>query len=228
MTCLGMLGTVLRDKKRMCSMGLKFGELVAVEGDDGAGKTTFIKHLKERHPEYVYSREPGGSSVSEQIRELLLSDQGRSIDPATRLHLFWASRAENINTVIRPALEAGKVVVTDRFDASTFAFQVGGDEEEGLKPLFWKIREFHLRYLPIKYLFFNLPSSVAEERLRKRGGETNHFDEQGREYRNRVSRHYSIFFNDERVRYSHFKFNSDLPESEMLAKAYEMFQKLIA
>ncbi len=205
-----------------------FGKLVAMEGDDGGGKTTFVKHLMEKHPEYVYSREPGGSQASEQIRSLLLSDEGRTIDPATRLHLFWASRAENINKVIRPALLAGKIVVTDRFDASTFAYQIGGDGQGDLAPLFWQIREFHLRYLPIKYLFFNLPSSVAEERLRKRSGESNHFDEQGRAYRNKVSRHYSVFFFDRRVRYSHLKFNSDLPESEMLAGAYEMFQRLIA
>lgn len=208
-------------------MSQGFAKLIAVEGDDGAGKTTFIKHLKERHPEYVYSREPGGSLISEQVRELLLSEEGRSIDPATRLHLFWASRAENISKVIHPAIEAGKTVVTDRFDASTFAFQVGGDKQVELAPLFWQIREFHLRYLPIKYLFFNLPSSVAEERLRKRGGKTDHLDEQGRDYRNRVSRHYSIFFNDERVRYSHLKFNSDLPEVEMLVQGYGMFQRLI-
>jgi dTMP kinase len=209
-------------------MSQKFGMVVAPEGFDGAGKTTFVKYLMKKHPEYVYSREPGGSPVSEEIRKLLLSKEGKSIDPATRMHLFWASRAENIAKVIRPALEAGQIVITDRFDASTYAYQIGGDGYRELEPLFWQIREFHLRYLPIKYIFFNCPFAVAEARLKGRREQANHFDEQGPEYRAAVREHYLRFFQDDRVWYLRSEFNSDLPEPEMLAGAYEILQELVS
>jgi dTMP kinase len=202
------------------------GILIATEGEDGAGKTTFVDWLKEKHPEYVYSREPGGAPASEEIRRLLLSDEGRVIDPATRMHLFWASRAENLNKVIIPALHAGKVVVTDRFDASTYAYQIGGDRRTDLEPLFWQMRDFHLGHgeFPIRYLFFSVPIQVSEERLAKKGGGLNHFDTQGREYREEVSRHYWSFFGRPKVREVTQILMADRPLETMLEDAYTLFQ----
>lgn len=200
------------------------GKFIAIEGDDGAGKTTFIKALKTQHPEYVYSREPGGSL--EEIRRILLSDQGREIDPATRLELFWASRSENLAKVIIPALKAGKVVVSDRFDASTYAYQIGGDGRRDLEPLFWQMRDFHLKSVPISYLFFHLPLRVAEKRLKSRA-EVNHFDELGSDYRERVARHYVVFSAHQKIRGCMEAFCSDMAESQMISEAYQVFRKLL-
>lgn len=201
------------------------GKFIVIEGDDGAGKTTFVKYLKERHPEYVYSREPGGSTASEGIRELLLANAGRGIDPITRFHLFWASRAENLAKVILPALAEGKIVVSDRFDASTFAYQIGGDGRRDLENLFWETRQMCLGSVVPNYIYFNVPMRVSEERLTARGSH-NHFDTQGAEYRKEVARHYVAFFFDRRVT-SRVSFASDKPKEEMLSSAYELFQTIV-
>lgn len=173
------------------------GKFIIVEGDDYSGKSTFVKQLKKKRPEFVYSREPGGSPASEKIRELLLSDEGSRIDPRTRFYLFWASRVENLEKVIIPALLAGKVVVTDRFDASTYAYQVGGDEGYRLGGLFWETRERILALLPRNsapnYLIFRVSLEAAEMRRRSRKVGANHFDRKDREYRRRVSDHYRTF-----------------------------------
>lgn len=205
-------------------MGSK-GKFIVIEGDDGAGKTTFVNYLKKIHPEFVYSREPGGSPASEEIRRVLLSDQGSAIDPLTRFHLFWASRAENLNKVILPALEEGKTVVTDRFDGSTFAFQVGGDGCKHLEEMFWLIRDYHMANIPVRYLYFHLPIAKAIERMRKRAEEQNHFDLKGEEYRSEVSRHYIIFFQHPSVRARTIHFLSDMSEKKMLMEGYKAFQQ---
>ena len=202
------------------------GKFIIIEGDDGAGKTTFVNHLKMMHPEYLYSREPGGSAVSERVREILLSDEGKEIDPLTRFHLFWASRAENLKKVIVPGLERGRVVVTDRFDASTYAFQIWGDGEESLEPLFWKTRAEHLNGLEPCYIYFTVPTQVAEARRDARQ-EHNHFDLREREYRERVDRGYEAFFASRRVGGDIVTFNADLPKQDMLEIAYKLLRRVI-
>ena len=100
--------------------------LITFEGIDGCGKTTQIKLLAEllikQGKEVVIIREPGGTIFSESIRSILLSHKF-DIEPVTELLLFEASRSNLINKVIMPALDSGKIVVTDRFFDSTTAYQ---------------------------------------------------------------------------------------------------------
>jgi dTMP kinase len=98
---------------------------ISLEGIDGSGKSTQAKLLVEAlGPETVAIREPGGTSAAERIRELL-ADPALNIDPFAELLLFSAARADLVSRVIRPALEAGKVVVADRFADSSVAYQGG-------------------------------------------------------------------------------------------------------
>ena len=98
---------------------------ISLEGIDGSGKSTQAKLLVEAlGPETVAIREPGGTDASERIRELL-ADPALEIDPFAELLLFSAARADLVSRVIRPALEAGKVVVADRFADSSVAYQGG-------------------------------------------------------------------------------------------------------
>lgn len=100
--------------------------LITFEGIDGAGKSTQVvrlkRYLQELGREVLTLREPGGTEVAEQIRELLLQSK-HDIAPVAELLLFAASRAELVQKVIMPALEQGCVVILDRFSDSTTAYQ---------------------------------------------------------------------------------------------------------
>ena len=98
---------------------------ISLEGVDGSGKSTQARLLVETlGPETVAIREPGGTDAAERIRGLL-ADPGFEIDPFAELLLFSAARADLLSRVVRPALEAGKVVVADRFADSSVAYQGG-------------------------------------------------------------------------------------------------------
>lgn len=103
------------------------GRFITFEGIDGAGKSTQIDvietTLKARGLEVIRTREPGGTPLGEVIRKELLSV---SMDPATETLLFFASRAEHIAQVIKPALNRGAWILSDRFTDATYAYQVGG------------------------------------------------------------------------------------------------------
>jgi dTMP kinase len=105
------------------------GWLVAFEGGEGSGKSTQVRLLAEWLGEhgipFVASREPGGTGVSEAIRRVLLDPASRPMAPETELLLYAAARAQLVREVIEPALAQGKVVLLDRFEDSTFAYQGG-------------------------------------------------------------------------------------------------------
>lgn len=96
---------------------------ISLEGIDGSGKSTQAKLLAEAlGPEALLIREPGGTEAAERIRELL-ADPGVELDPLAELLLFLAARADLTARVIRPALEAGNDIVSDRFADSSVAYQ---------------------------------------------------------------------------------------------------------
>ncbi|MGC9318485.1 MAG: dTMP kinase [Armatimonadota bacterium] len=100
---------------------------IVLDGVEGAGKSTQIQRLAEAlraaGEDVLVTVEPGGTPVGEAVRRLLLSPDYPEMTPLTELFLFCASRAQHCDQVIRPALEAGKVVLCDRFTAATFAYQ---------------------------------------------------------------------------------------------------------
>jgi dTMP kinase len=105
------------------------GVLISIEGGEGAGKTTVLNaiqdQLQQRGFETVLTREPGGTASGEAIRDLLL-DPDRKLSAEAELLLMFASRTQLVADVIRPALERGAAVVTDRFTDASFAYQGGG------------------------------------------------------------------------------------------------------
>lgn len=105
-------------------------KFISIEGIEGVGKSTAIELLCQRlqaaHIEYVLTREPGGTSLGEQIRELLLENRDEPMMPLTEALLFYAGREQNITQIIEPALAAGKFVISDRFTDSSLAYQGGG------------------------------------------------------------------------------------------------------
>lgn len=103
------------------------GRFVAFEGAEGVGKTTQIQllasSLERAGIPLLVTREPGGTSVGEAIRELVLHASGGPVPPETELLLILAARAAFVREVVAPTLAAGKWVLSDRFDLSTFAYQ---------------------------------------------------------------------------------------------------------
>ena len=102
---------------------------IVVEGPEGAGKSTLVRWLADRFQgegrPVVTVREPGGTPVAEAARKVVLHFP-QELAPAEELFLFLLARAHVVRTVIRPALEAGQVVLADRFELSTMAYQVAG------------------------------------------------------------------------------------------------------
>ncbi|MBO8138225.1 MAG: dTMP kinase [Desulfotomaculum sp.] len=103
------------------------GKFIVFEGIDGSGKTTQLNLLKEylRQKGYkvISTREPGGTPVSEEVRNILLSPEHENLHYRTEALLYAAARAQHVETLIKPALEQGMVVLCDRFTDSTLAYQ---------------------------------------------------------------------------------------------------------
>ncbi len=106
------------------------GRFITLEGSEGAGKSTnlaFIhSSLEQAGIEVLLTREPGGTELGETIREMLLDARQTRICDDTELLLMFAARAQHLHEVIRPALDAGKWVLCDRFTDATYAYQGGG------------------------------------------------------------------------------------------------------
>jgi dTMP kinase len=105
---------------------------ITVEGPDGSGKSTQAKlladHLREQGLDVLFTREPGGTEIGDQIRRVIMSMENKRMSPEAEFLLFSASRAQLVQEVIRPKLEAGGVVVCDRFYDSSLAYQGYGHQ----------------------------------------------------------------------------------------------------
>lgn len=106
------------------------GFFIAIEGPDGCGKSTQINYLAENLKslgyDVVLTREPGGTKLGEEVRKLLLLSKEGNVSPYAELLLFEAARAQHVEEVLRPALEAGKIVIASRYADATRAYQGGG------------------------------------------------------------------------------------------------------
>jgi len=106
------------------------GLLITLEGIEGAGKSSHIQFIAEQllqaGRDVLLTREPGGTNLGERIRELLLKKNEESMFEETELLLMFAARAQHVQQVILPAINAGKIVICDRFTDSSYAYQGGG------------------------------------------------------------------------------------------------------
>ncbi len=147
--------------------------LITFEGVDGSGKSTqaqlLVEHLRAEGYAAMLVREPGGTDLSERIRALLL-DPALEIDPVAELLLFSAARAQLVTEKIRPALDAGQVVVCDRFYDSTTAYQGAG---RGVEDPAW-LRRFHRKVtgglVPDRTYLVEVPPAVARARREAANG----------------------------------------------------------
>jgi dTMP kinase len=152
-------------------MTVKPGKFITVEGVEGVGKTTnmaFIQSWLERQGvDHITTREPGGTPLAEDIRELLLSPRDEAVNENTELLLMFAARAQHLAEVIVPALECGQWVLCDRFTDATYAYQGGGRGVAMEKiALLENLVQEHLR--PDLTLILDAPAAQGLERASKR------------------------------------------------------------
>jgi dTMP kinase len=159
---------------------MKKGLFIVMDSGEGAGKTTQLKKVQELLGEQVVlTREPGGTKYAEEIRELILNSPNASqADAKTLFALFWAARADHMKNKIIPALEEGKIVISDRFDSSTFAYQIVAQGALELQDFFWQVRDFYLGdYKPDLYIYFDIDPVIGLSRKGEQGAdEQNHFE----------------------------------------------------
>lgn len=164
------------------------GRLVSFEGGEGAGKSTAIAAavaaLRTFEREVVQVREPGGTALGEAIRGLLLAPEHRGMCALTELLLMFASRAQLVDEVVRPALARGAWVVADRFTDASFAYQGGG---RGLdRGLIAELERQVVGLRPDLSLLLDLPVAEGLSRARGRGGEADRIERESAEFFERV------------------------------------------
>ncbi|MCH4244729.1 dTMP kinase [Acinetobacter gerneri] len=145
---------------------------ISFEGTEGVGKTTLIQklhqHFQQKGIDVVLTREPGGTPLAEQIRSLLLSvNHDEKMANDTELLLMYAARAQHLENVIIPALNAGKVVLCDRFSDSSFAYQCAG---RGLSPeKLQLLNQNFVSKMPDITFWLDAPIELGMTRARERG-----------------------------------------------------------
>lgn len=165
------------------------GLFLALEGVEGAGKTTQLRLLGEwmasRELPHTLAREPGGTPVGEAIRRVLLDSGALDVPPRTELLLMLAARSAFVRGVVRPALERGEVMVSDRFELSTFAYQGGGrglDREE-----IRALNRFATEGVrPDLTLLFDLPVAAGIARQRESGKTRDRIEREAGDFQERV------------------------------------------
>ncbi len=172
---------------------------ITLEGTEGAGKTTqlpqLVAFLKDRGHDCVVTREPGGTPTGEKIRGLLLDPANSELTPEAELFLYAADRAQHVATVIRPALEAGRTVICDRFCDATEAYQgaARGLDRELIDRL---NREATGALTPDLTILFDLPPETglkrAWERINRHGNDAadHRFEKEHIDFHHRVRQGY--------------------------------------
>ncbi len=186
------------------------GFFLSFEGVDGCGKTTqlerFAARMQAEGYDVVRAQEPGGTRIGLEIRKLLLDARNADLRPVPELLLYFASRAQNIAEVIQPALEAGKLVVADRFTDATVAYQ-GWGRELGADAVL-SIDAVACRGLePDLTLWLDLDPALAVERALERqgaaqGGDESRMERESDAFRERVRAGYHALWRaqPERIR----------------------------
>lgn len=167
----------------------KRGKLIVIDGLDGCGKGTQLELLRKKYADSLmvhFTREPGGTPYGEKIRELVLSPDAKETEALTQILLQFAARMEHMKMVGKH-LAFGISVISDRLDSSTFAFQINGEQAQGLIPLFHTLRSRIVGPLRPHYIILNLAPEEAHRRMsRDANRQVTHYDLRPLDYHQRV------------------------------------------
>ena len=170
------------------------GLFITFEGCEGSGKTTVSKYhynrLKEEGYDVIYSREPGGVDIAEQIRSVILNVRNTAMDSRTEALLYAASRRQHLAEIVLPALKAGKIVLCDRFVDSSLVYQ-GYARGIGIDKV-WELNQFAIDdCMPDLTLYYDVDVETGLSRVRSRG-EMNRLDSENVEFHKSVRKAYQM------------------------------------
>jgi len=183
---------------------------ITFEGIDGSGKTTQLRRVAERFRDPVITKEPGGTPTADRIRAILL-DANSKLDPLAEVFLFAASRHQHVVEVIKPALDAGRVVLCDRYTDATLAYQGFGrlldlDRLRALND--WATGSLH----PDRTLLFDIDEETGLRRARGRGGDELRFEAEDLRFYRQVREGYLALAESEPKRFAVIDANGTLDE----------------
>ena len=196
------------------------GKFISFEGPDGAGKTSVIQQIQQQLEDQLgtekvmYTREPGGNKISEQIRQVLFDGQNTDMDGRTEALLFAAARRQHIVSEIISGLKAGRVILCDRFVDSSIAYQ-GAGRGLGEKEI-WQINQFAIDGLmPSLTIYLDIESEIGLRRIAEhRSNQINRLDKE------KLAFHQT-------VRQSYLKLYKNYPERIKLIDASQPLEKVI-
>ena len=202
---------------------------ITFEGPDGSGKTSQLEMLmpvlKEKYPDVIRTREPGGTDIGDQIRSVIMNMKNKSMDPRTEILLFCASRAQLVEELVRPGLQAGKLILCDRYADSTMAYQGYG---HGLdKEMLTSLLKFATGGLkPDLTLLFDISAEDGLRRRLKNHDEWNRMDDYALQFHERVRRGYLEMAAAEPERW--VVIDADRPREEIHEEVVSVVRKALA
>lgn len=205
------------------------GIFISFEGPDGAGKTTVIEALIKKlatitDQEILETREPGGSEIAEEIRQLILDPSHPEMDDWTEALLYAASRRQHLVEVIQPALAANKIVLCDRYVDSSIAYQ-GNGRKLGMEKV-KQLNDFAIQgQLPQLTLYLDVPVDIGLQRVKKLGAGFDRLEGQALAFHERVREAYLnlVEENEDRIELV----DATQPIDDVVAKCFAKIQQLV-
>lgn len=177
---------------------MKRGRLISFEGPEGVGKSTQIEllssYLKKKGHSVYLTREPGGTPLGEKLRKLFKTEE---MDPVTELLIVEASRAEHVRKVLKPRLEAGEIILCDRYQESSLVYQshARGIPESIVRRLNRIATDSLQAHL---ILYFDMSIDRAMKRLKKRAGSHDRFDEESLKFHKKILQGYRKLYRQQK------------------------------
>ena len=205
-------------------MNKRKGLFLTFEGPEASGKSSQIlllkKYLKKNNISFINTREPGGTKIAESLRKLILKVKS-DINIEEEILMLMAARSHHINNVILPALEKGKLVISDRFADSTFVYQ-GYVNKFGIQNAKNLHKNILNNFLPDKTFLFKLSSKLIISRIKKRKSK-NKYDKLDKNFHDQVNKGYKIIYNKKRF----IKIDASKPINQIHKKIISHINSLI-